>query len=507
MARYSFDLAQKNMIDDIRSPAVYQFNLAMNLALLSNDASVVRRFFSIGVANYRRDQWLAMEVADCFLGHYEPGQAFTYFGLIPMIVQGKVNLIASNGFVCKSDDEIIDKAINRVKDLSQLEKKFVEGAYWESGIGDFGYRIGFDPRVDRYPVIDVIEPQHFEVNFSHGRPKSYVIKEVSDEDPSVELCEIHHTDDDGFACIDYKFRVDGKYVPNDDDARIEMCRSKFNKLLNLKSRWFPIKGTLFIYKQNESNNMLYKGERGVPDVQGLFGYEDALSEVASDLVDAIRKGGIKEYVSDELIPQSADGKPMHYDPFRKTIITTKGSSTPGESGNLIQVTQGQINWEAYTRSIQNLMSIAINKAGLSPTTLGITGLESINSSQESQDAREKPSLRKREICLNGWRPVLKEVLNKWLQLADYLEGLDIVDYTDLIDIQFNEYTNPSLESVTDVLVRQVAGGIKSMESAVTELNDGMSEKQVAEEVAKIKADRQGVITVDKNIEDNVSDQE
>ena len=142
-----------------------------------------------------------------------------------------------------------------------------------------------------------------------------------------------------------------------------------------------------------------------------------------------------------------------------------------------------------------------------PTTLGITGLESINSSQESQDAREKPSLRKREICLNGWRPVLREVLNKWLQLADYLEGLDIVDYTDLIDIQFNEYTNPSLESVTDVLVRQVAGGIKSMESAVTDLNEGMSKEQVAEEVAKIKADRQGVITVDKNIEDNVSDQE
>lgn len=507
MARYSFNLAQKEIIDDIRSPKIYDFNLAMNLALLSNDASVIRRFFTLGVAKYRKDQWLANEVADCFLGHYEPGQAFTYFGLIPMIVQGKVNLIASNGFVCKSDDEIIDKAINKVKEMAQLEKKFVEGAYWESGIGDFAYRIGFDPKVDRHPVIDLIEPQNLEVNYLHGRPVSYIIKQVSDIDPSVELCEIHRTDEAGFACIDYKFRVDGEWVPNNDDARIEMCRNKFDKGLNLKSRWFPIKGTLIEYKQNESNNMLYRGERGVPDVQGLFGYEDALSEVASDLVDAIRKGGIKEYVSDELIPQDANGRPMHYDPFRKTIITTKGSSTPGESRNLIQVTQGQINWEAYTRSIQNLMSIAINKAGLSPTTLGITGLESINSSQESQDAREKPSLRKREVCLNAWRVTLKNVLNKWLQLSDYLEGLDIIDYTDLIDIQFNEYTNPSLESVTDVLVRQVAGGIKSMESAVTELNDGMSEEQVAEEVAKIKADRQGGITVDKNIEDNVDYQE
>lgn len=500
MARYNFNLKQKEMVDEIRSPNVYNFNLATNLALLSNDASVIRRFFQVGVPRYFTDQWLTMQISNLFLAHYEQGQAFVYVGLLPMIVQGKVNLIASNGFECKSDIPEIDEAINKIKEIAELEKRFVEGAYWESGIGDFLYRVSYCPEVSKYPIVDLVEPQHFEVNYSRGKPKSFVIKEVSTKDPSYELCEIHFKNKEGYACIDYRFRKDGKYVDKEDKAAIQECREQFDRELDLKPQVFPIKDFLVEYKQNENNNMLYKGERGVPDIQGMLPIEDALTEVASDLADAIRKGGVKQFVSDELIPQDKDGNQMQFDPFRKTIITTRGSSTPAESGNLITTSQPQIYWEAYTKTIQNLMSIAINKAGLAPTTLGLTGLESINSSAESQDAREKTSLRKREICLIGWEKTLKSVLNKWLQVNDYINGLDIIDYTDLINIQFNEYTNPSLESITDVLARQVNSGLKSQETAISELNDGWSDEQVMAELDKIMAERQGVQVVDENIQ-------
>lgn len=500
MARYVFNLKDKEMVDQLRSPNVYNFNMAMNLALLSNDISVIRRFFSVGVARYFKDQWLTQEVSNTFMGHYEPGQAYAYFGIIPMIVQGKVNLIASNGFECKSDDKDLERSLNKAKEIAELEKQFVNGAYWESGIGDFGYRVIVDREVSEYPILDLVEPQHLEVNYKHGRIKSFVVKEVAVDNPEYELCEIHHKDPEGYAVIDYRFRKNGKYVPLNDEALMDECRKKFPEDLKLESVRLPIKGFTIIYKQNESNNMLYKGERGVPDIQGLFPIEDALTETASDLVDAIRKGGIKQWVSDELLPQDAEGNTMRFDPFRKTIITTKGSSTPGESPNLIQTTQSQINWEAYTRTIQNLMSVAINKAGLAPTTLGLTGLESINSSAESQDAREKTSLRRREICLNGWEKTLKDTLNLWLQVYDYMRGYEIVDYSDLINIQFNEYTNPSLESVTDVLARQVGAGIKSKQTAISELNDGWSDEQVEDEFLKIQAEMGQPVVVDKNVE-------
>ena len=39
---YKFNLKRKELIDKMRGNAVYEFNLAQNLALLSNDESVVR---------------------------------------------------------------------------------------------------------------------------------------------------------------------------------------------------------------------------------------------------------------------------------------------------------------------------------------------------------------------------------------------------------------------------------------------------------------------------------
>ena len=506
MAKYSFNLKDKEVIDNIRAENVYQFNLACNLALLSNDVSVIRRFFQIDVARYFKDQYLTMEVNNMFMRHYEPGQAFTYFGLIPMIVQGKVNLVASNGFNCKSNDKRIEDALNKVKEMAELEKKFVEGVYWESGIGDFAYRISYEPTLSDKPIVEVIEPQNLEVNYSRGHIKSFVIKTASEDDPKYEICEMHFKNPDGYVCIDYRFRVDGKYVAPDDESQIKECRQHFDAELDLRPRILPIKDWLIIYKQNENNSQLYQGERGVPDIQGLMSIEDSLTEIASDLSDTIRKASPKEYVSAELIPQDENGKALAYDPFRKRIITTRGSSTPGESPNLVQLVQGQINYDAYLKPIQMLMSEGINKAGLAPTTLGLTGFESINSSAESQDAREKPSLRKREICLKGWTKTLKDLLNRWLQVNDYIQGREIIDYTDLIDIQFNDYTNPSVENVTDVLARQVAGGIKSQQTAIQDLNDGWSKEQVEEEFLKIQAEKGQALTIDKNINESVNNE-
>lgn len=495
MAKYNFNLKNKELIDDMRSPVIYEYNMAQNLALLSNDPSVIRRFFQVQIPKYFRDSWLAEDANNKFFSQNLPGQAFAYFGIIPMIVKAKVNLVASNGFVCKSNDEEIDEVLNQVIDEADLLQKFCDGVYWESGIGDVAFRISYCPDVSNKPIIDIIEPQHFEINYKRGKIKSFVIKEVSKDDPSYELREIHYKDEEGFVNIDYRFAVDGKYVAPDNEALIQECRTKFPADVSTTHLKLPLKDFLIIFKKNDNANQLYKGERGVPDIQGLASIEDALTESISDLIDAIRKGGVKEFVSDELIPQDENGNDLRLNPFNKTIVTTKGSSTPGDSSALWNVIQGDIKWEAYTKTIQNLMSVAINKAGLSPTTLGLTGLESINSSVESQDAREKPSMRTREIALNGWRKTLKDLLNRYLQVRDYIDGEDINDYSELINITFNEYTNPTAENVTDLLVKQVQGGIKAPLTAIKELNKGMSEEQAENELLQILAS-QNIPTVE-----------
>lgn len=487
---YTFNLKNKEMIDKMRSSLVYEFNLAQNMALLSNDLSVIRQFYQVDIARYIKDPWLASQSKDKFMAQYIPGQAFSYFGIIPMIVQGEVNLIASAGFKCESDNKDIDDKLNEIKEKAGLQKKFENGVYWERGIGDVAYRISVDKTLSDKPIIDLIEPHLIEINYRKGHIKSFVIKQLSEDDPSYELREIHYKNEAGFACIDYRFAVDGKYIDMTNETVVKCCLEEFNMKSLPPNITLPFRDFLIIYKQNPNSNPLYKGQRGVPDIQGLDTIEDALTESISDLIDAIRKGGVKEYVSDQLIPQDAQGNDLRLNHFNKTIITTKGGSSLGESENLWKVTQGDIHWEAYTKTIQNLMSIAINKAGLSPTTLGLTGLESINSSVESQDAREKTSMRTRNIALESWRLTLKELLNRYLQVRDYMNGDTIIDYSDLINITFNEYTNPTLENITNVLAKQVQTGLKAQSTAIKELNNGMSEEQAQKEYLKTISENQ-----------------
>lgn len=498
MSRYSFNLKDRDVLNTIRSPDIYRFNLARNLALLSNDPAVIRYFYTNEAKKLLTDNWIAMEVRDKFMGQYTAGQAFAYFGIVPMIVQGKVNLVASNGFECQSSNKDIDKKLNEFIEEARLEEKFSEGVYLESGLGDFLYRLSYDPKVSDKPLISVIEPQHFEVNYNQGEIISFVVKVPSNDDPNYELREIFFKNKNGYVCITYRFFFDGKYVSPSDKFLVEECKLHFTKEVDLTDKELPFKEFPLEFKKNANSNQLYNGERGVPDIQGLDTIEDALTETLSDLIDAIRKGGIKEYVDDSLISEDEDGNELRLNPFNKTIITTKGSSNPANPKNLWQVTQADIRWEAYTRTIQNLISIAINKAGLSPTTLGITGLESINSSAESQDAREKTSLRTRELALKSWEGTLKRLLNKYLQMLDYIEGNEILDYMSLIKIHFNDYINPSTENITEVLVNQVMAGIKSKKHAIKELNPEYEEQDADNELLDIMSEQGQPVLQDGN---------
>ena len=512
MANYGFKLKNRNVIDNIRSPRIYEFNLARNMALLSNDPAVIRYFYQIEAPKLMTDAWVRLEVTDKFMAQHIDGQAFAYFGLCPMIVQGKVNLLSANGFVCESDDKQIDEVLNRCKDEARLQELFTDGVYLESGLGDFLYRVSYNPRVSEKPLIDIVEPQLFEVNYKNNKIISYVLKRPSENDENYEIREIYYrSENDGGIYLTYRFFYDGKYVAPDDKSLMKQCQEQFEVKIDTKEVLLPFEDFPIVFKKNDSNNNLYRGQRGVPDIQGLDSIEDALTETLSDLIDAIRKGGVREYISEDLIPQDESGNQLRLNKFNKTIMTTKGSSNPAGSEELHKIVQANIHWEAYTRTIQNLMSVAINKAGMSPTTIGLSGLESINSSAESQDAREKTSLRTRARCLISWALTLKELLNKYLQMLDYINGESILDYSELINIKFNEYSSPSTESITEVLLNQVAGGLKSHKQAIKELNKGYDDEDAEKELMDIYVEQgkpvlQGGLSSADNMENTTPNQ-
>lgn len=486
MSKFNFPLSKRAIVDNIRDPVVYQFNLARNLALLSDDTSVIRRFYQVEAPTYFQDQWVIMDNVNRFLAQYRPDNAFSYFGIIPMIVNSKVSLVSGNGFNVEidGDDDELQEVLDTIKERGKFQDLFSAGVYWESGLGDFAYRLGVQ---HGEPVIDVIEPHHLEVVYERGQITSYIVKETAESDPDYELHEIHYTDENGYSCISYKFYTNGEYISEDDVFAIELCLYVFNMTYaDISSVKLPIKGiATIVYKQNAGQNKLYKGQRGVADIQGLDRIEDSLTEAISGLMDAIRKGGVITYIDQDMIPQTPEGRNMRFDFFNKTIISPKGTGDNEGKGKLFQVVQGDIKWESYIEPIKTLISTAINKVGLSPTTIGVTGLESINSSAESQEAREKTSLRTRALALRGWVATLRALFNRYLQLMDYIDDRDILDYSDLIQISFDDYINPSTENITEVLSRQVEGGLKSKQTAISDLNPEYSEEDIQNELKQI----------------------
>lgn len=487
---YRYDFKNKNVLGNIRSPKIWQFNLAMNMALLSNDAKVIRYFWRVDSRQFISDTWMAAELQDKFLGKYLPGQAFLYFGLCPMIVNGVQNLVASAGFVNECGDKEIDEKLNQCIVKNKLQEQFSNGVYYESGLGDFAYRISYCPEISDRPLIDIIEPQHLELIYKRKQLQTIVIKEECNEEQGLELHEVYSKNADGFVVVEHFIKKGDQYVFRKDDPE---AWKQYLKMLNttpaeMKPLVLPLREFPVIYKQNHVCNMIYKGQRGIPDIMGLSTFEDALSESLSDMVDAIRKGGVKEFVDDSLLQQDEDGNTLGYDPFNKTIIKTKGSSLDNKS--LVTVAQGDIKWEAYIEAAKYLISSALNKAGISPTTIGITGLESINSSQESQDAREKPSLRKRKESLKTWAITLTDLLNRYLQMCDYIDGEEIGDYSSLIHIKFNEYVNPSQENIVDLLAKKLDLGITTHIEAMQELDPTLTKEQAGEKLLKIVAEQQ-----------------
>ena len=101
-------------------------------------------------------------------------------------------------------------------------------------------------------------------------------------------------------------------------------------------------------------------------------------------------------------------------------------------------------------------------------------------------------MRTREVALESWRKTLTELLNRYLQVKDYIQGKSIVDYRAIINITFNDYTNPTLENITNVLAKQVQTGLKAQVTAIKELNKGITEEQAQKEYVKIQQENAGM---------------
>lgn len=503
MKRYGFDLKYQSYLDGIEDNERFQENLYLNKVLLSGDPSVVERYYKEEITKFQNKYEQTSKKAT-FWHNVGPKNARVFFGLTKMINDAIVRLITSGGLEVqvvdineKTKEETINEAETERLDHILEENDFYDKKWGlleslQSGFGYASFKISIDEDIIDVPIIEAIQPEKLEVESKRGFITAYRYKtRKTINETDYEIHEIY-TKENKKPIIKYEvFRMDGSdsvLVPIDklDQYTFEALNLDFLKegdIIEDVNRVFDKLTRIPVLLKNNTayNSWFPSSPFGEADTQGIELIEDALSELISALVEEVRKGRIKVMISEQLVPKGLDGLSKGFDDFKLDYEIIKEDEK--DAKNLIQVVQGDINTEKYIAGVASLIMYGCNKANIHPLTVGITGVESIVASQESQVEREKVSMRTRAMKLKSWRKELEKFLPVVLQADDILKNQNPKEYE--VKVQFGEFSNPTRESVIGLLNQAVTAGVLSIWAAQEEYyGDSVSDEE--KEIAYIR---------------------
>lgn len=336
--------------------------------------------------------------------------------------------------------------------------------------GDCVLKLSYDPKVSKNPIIEVFPADRVEIVYERGRIVEIIFKtkkRINTE--TYTLCE-HYAADSITYTLENK---DGKELNTADFPEFV----DYQPIINYNS-FIPA----VVLMLNESE--IYPG-RGESIFDGKHDNFDSFDEIWSQWMLAVRKGQIKEYVPENLIPKNPNtGAVMSYNELDNNFLVTQSDMREGVQ-NKIETTQGIIQHEALLSSYCTALDLCLQGV-ISPSTLGIDVKKLDNA--EAQREKEKTTLYMRDKILEMLEPAIIELVEKCLKFKDAVNATsgDIPEIT----VNFGGYANPSFEAQVDTVGKAAGFSIMSIETQIEELyGDSKTAEWKKEEVARIKAER------------------
>jgi hypothetical protein len=131
---------------------------------------------------------------------------------------------------------------------------------------------------------------------------------------------------------------------------------------------------------------------GHSDFDGLVSSFHALDESYSAMINYIRKTKPNLFVTENLVPKGPDGRGKTFNEF-DTVITMLDNPAGGETTEINRQTI-DIQVGGYRQTFETIRDLILQKAGISPSTLGIDSAGA-NASGEALSIRERASARTR----------------------------------------------------------------------------------------------------------------
>lgn len=343
--------------------------------------------------------------------------------------------------------------------------------------GDGAFKLSIDTEISKYPIIEFFEADRVEYVAKRGRLQE------------VKFFTYYNKDNKRYKLIESYGKGYVRYTLVDDrdnEAPLSTLPETMDLLDVEFSGDFIMAVPLMFFKSPK-----WEG-RGKSIFDSKSDSFDALDEVISQWIDAIRDGRVQKYIPEDLIPKNPDtGQLMKPNSFDNKFIKI-GSSLAEDSKNEIDMKQADIKYEAYVESYANAIDMCLQGI-ISPSTLGIDLKKTDNA--EAQREKEKTTLYTRNKMVDMLTEVIPQLVNIILKTNDVLNEKAPGDYE--ASIKFGEYASPSFDTVVEIVGKAKSYGIMSIEKAVDELyGDTMTDEEKAIEVQRVK-EQNGMIDTEE----------
>ncbi len=468
---------------------------------------VLRRFF-VGTLEYRTCNyfWTRAPLSYRMIHSGLPGLICSK---MPRILFGNgiaptVSVYKDSGEVDKNKTKAATDYTLQLIDKVKLRDVLTECATNESWGGHSFIKFSFDTDLSNFPIIEAADIMSTEVVKERNETVAIIFKtwyedkKKGNQQRKYRLDEIYTTDATGDAVIRYELYElttgEEKRVPLNSIPETQKIVEAVNG--DDEVVFTGLKGMLAFEKPNKLPSLEFPHSNyGASDFEGATDSFDAVDEAYSTIINEIRDNRTFRYFASHNFRRDKNtGEILTPDDgFTKNFVLTEGDidQEQGVNKNRI-VDQIPDKTEEHKAKYLTAVTVALNKAGLSPYSIGITGLESINQSAESQQERNKVTLETRKAKLELWTPYLSKVLSQLLAFNTYLLNTVGVKQDDMplpdmditlstVTIDFGEYLQDTDKDLVDIWGLAKSQGISSTQNAVRELHKSWSEKQILDE--------------------------
>lgn len=380
------------------------------------------------------------------------------------------------GFICEVIDRYADIAAQDLNGISVEKNKdiwesikhendmlsIVEEAVKQTLIcGDGAFKISFDSGLSQYPIVEFVPGDRTEFVMERGRVKEVVflkhIKEYVLRERYIRGGIIYELRD-----------IRGKSV-SFEEAKICRIKNVYFKDDTLAAVPF------YVFSSPEFSG------RGKPLFASKEDIADALDEIVSQWMEAVRKSRTKKYIPEGLIPRDKESgafikKGLDFD----DDFVTLGSSFV-EGTEQIQTINPLLPYEGYSRAYLLYLDMLLSGV-ISPSTLGIDLKKTDNAT--SQREKEKITLYIRGKIVCALSKALKSLAEKCFKVYSLVYGKETLAGN--ISVSFGEYAQPDFSAVVNTVATACKAGIMSKTMAVEELyGNTLSKEEKKREVERL----------------------